>query len=292
MKISRWQADLLLVITALLWGGTFIVVKNAVRVLPAELIIAFRFTVAFLFLFIVFGRACRGHWRESLVPGAFLGLILGLAFWTQTIGLRTTTPSTSAFITGLNVVFVAIIDTLIILRFPKFRVILGTLAATMGLLILTWTGALRFSQGDILTLICATLCGLHIVMTSHLIKGRDPRALVVVQFAVISVLSWSALPMAHASFTLNGSRILVLALLGLFPTAIAFFLQTMAQKVAPPVHTAIILSLEPAFAALCSLLLGIEALSWRLLLGGGLILGGTVLSSVEETPQEAEGKIA
>ncbi|HEX2953900.1 MAG TPA: DMT family transporter [Bacillota bacterium] len=291
MKLQRWQADLLLVITALLWGGTFVVVKNAVSVLAPEVIIAFRFSVAFLFLAVIFGKACRGHWRKALIPGSILGVVLGVAFWTQTAGLQYTTPSTSAFITGLNVVFVALIDALILHRLPHGRVFLGILAATGGLLILTWTGRVKFSPGDLLTLICALLFGLHIVLTSRFIHGRDPRAITVVQFAVVSVIAWAVLPLTKASFHLTHLNLLVLILLGLFPTAIAFLLQTIAQKFTPPVHTAIILSLEPVFAALSSLILGLDRLSCRLLLGGGLIFTGTILSSVEEAPRETEVQV-
>jgi drug/metabolite transporter (DMT)-like permease len=292
MKLQLWQADLLLALTALLWGTTFVVVKNAVGVMAPEVIIAFRFTIAFLFLAAIFGKVCRGHWREALIPGLILGIVLGAAFWTQTAGLRDTSPSTSAFITGLNVVFVALIDALIGFRLPKLRVGWGILAATCGLLVLTWTGRVQFSPGAHLTLICAVLFGLHIVLTSRWVRGRDPRAMTVIQFAVVSVIAWLVLPLTKASLHLSPANLIVLVLLGLLPTAVAFLLQTVAQKYTPPVHTAILLSLEPVFAAFTSLLLGLDLLSFRLLAGGGLIIVGTWLSAGEESPRAGEFKLA
>lgn len=291
--LKKWQADLLLLITALIWGGTFVVVKEAVQELPAEFIVAVRFTIAFLFLLIGSGYSIRSTWRQSLRPGVMLGIVLGVAFWAQTAGLKTTSPSTSAFITGLNIVFVAIIDTLLVMRFPKAKVWLGVAAATIGLLALTWTGSFQTRPGDLLTLLCAILFGLHIVLTARWVPGRDPRAIALIQFAVVSLLAWCTLGFTAAPIPLLSSRHLwILALLGLFPTAIAFLFQTMAQRVAPPIHTAIILSAEPVFAAIFSLLLGMEHFTLQLAIGGGLIFLGTQLTMVEESPAELQSRAA
>lgn len=292
-KLKKWHADLLLLLTALVWGGTFVTVKEAVQAIPAEFIVAVRFSIAFLFLFLGLGYSIRNTWRASLQPGIMLGIILGVAFWAQTSGLKTTSPSTSAFITGLNVVFVAIIDTMLVMKFPKFKVWMGVAAATVGLLALTWTGSFQARPGDLLTLLCAILFGLHIVLTARWAPGRDPRALTLIQFAVVSLLAWAAQGMANAPIpALTGRHIGMLALLGLFPTAIAFLLQTIAQRVAPPIHTAIILSAEPVFAALFSLVLGMDHFTFQLVIGGGLIFIGTHLTMGEESPKELESRPA
>lgn len=293
MHLKRWQADLLLLITALVWGGTFVAVKDTVQEIPAEFIVGARFTIAFLFLAMTMGYSIRSTWRKSLRPGIFLGIILGIAFWAQTSGLKTTSPSTSAFITGLNVVFVAIIDTIILKRFPKRKVWIGVMAATIGLLTLTWTGSVQTRPGDLLTLLCAILFGLHIVLTARWAPGRDPRAITIIQFAVVSLLAWGVQGVTAAPLpALTSRHIGMLVLLGLFPTAIAFLFQTIAQRVAPPIHTAIILSAEPVFAAIFSLLLGMDHFTLQLIIGGSLIFFGTQLTTGEETPTEMESRSA
>jgi len=289
MELRRWQADVLLAISALLWGTTFVAVKEAVTELPAELIIAIRFLIGFLFLALVFGPACRKNRWNCLHTGIILGLILGVAYWYQTTGLRYTSPSASAFITGMNIVFVALIDSLLAKRFPSRKVLLGVATATAGLLILTWTSRFQARPGDLLTLFCAVLFGLHIVLTARWIKGCDPRIMTILQFGVVSALFWLVLPATWHPVTFTGRHLVILLLLGLFPTGIAFLFQTTDQKYTPPIHTAIILSAEPVFAALFSLARGTDTVSFRLICGGLLIVLGTYFSAAEE-PVKADAK--
>ena len=234
MELRRWQADVLLAISALLWGTTFVAVKEAVTELPAELIIAIRFLIGFLFLALVFGPACRKNRWNCLHTGIILGLILGVAYWYQTTGLRYTSPSASAFITGMNIVFVALIDSLLAKRFPSRKVLLGVATATAGLLILTWTSRFQARPGDLLTLFCAVLFGLHIVLTARWIKGCDPRIMTILQFGVVSALFWLVLPATWHPVTFTGRHLVILLLLGLFPTGIAFLFQTTAQSIRHP----------------------------------------------------------
>jgi drug/metabolite transporter (DMT)-like permease len=171
MKHKFLIADLLLIITAMIWGWTFIIIKWSVASIDPYFFIYSRFLVAFILLMILFHSRIKQHWRSCLKPGIILGLILALGFITQTLGLKYTTASASGFITGLNVILVTVFAAIITRKLPNKIVLLGILAATAGLLLLTFKGSLEFGKGDLLTLACAALFALHIVYTERLAQN-------------------------------------------------------------------------------------------------------------------------
>ena len=119
----------------------------------------------------------------------FLGVLLGLGFVTQTLGLKYTTASSSGFITGLNVIFVTVIAAVINRRLPRRLVLLGIVSASIGLLLITFKGSLEFAKGDLLTLACALLYAFHVVYTERLAANLPASVLTIVQFATITLLS-------------------------------------------------------------------------------------------------------
>lgn len=287
MKKQSWPADLFLLITAVIWGGSFIVVKEALNLIQPLQVIAYRFTMAFILLFILYYKQVLRNWKDHLIPGVYLGSILGLAFIAQTYGLIYSTPSTSAFITGLNVVMVAILQAVFDRKPLPFSSTLGVVGATIGLSILTWKGRLELNLGDLLTLCCAVLFALHIVATGKIVSNHRAEPLTVYQFGTVSIMAWIFLPFGPQLYS-QGMIIplkawLALIYLGILATGIAFLFQTLAQRRTTPVHTAIILSAEPAFAALFTVLLGYEDLTSQLTLGGFFILTGMILTSKQAT---------
>lgn len=283
MKKQSWSADLFLLITAMIWGGSFIVVKEALSLIHPLQVIAYRFTLAFIFLFTLYHKQALQNWKDHLIPGIYLGSILGLAFIAQTYGLIYSAPSTSAFITGLNVVMVAVFQAAFYRRSLPFSSFLGVLVATVGLSILTWSGRLQFRLGDLLTLCCAVLFALHIVATGKIVSTYQAETITVYQFGAVALATWILLP--FCSPQLSQSMLIplpawpALIYLGLLATGLAYLFQTLAQCRTTPVHTAIILSAEPAFAAVFTVLLGYETLTCQLVLGGFLILIGMILTS-------------
>lgn len=283
MKKQSWPADLFLLITAVIWGGSFILVKETLNLIHPLQVIAYRFTMAFIFLFIFYYKQVLGNWKEHLIPGVYLGFILGLAFFAQTYGLIYSAPSTSAFITGLNVVMVAILQAFFYRKPFPFSSVLGVLSAAIGLFILTWNGRLDLNPGDLLTLCCAALFALHIVATGKIVSSRPAEPLTVYQFGTVSIMAWILLPFGPQLYS-QGMNIPLqawpaLIYLGILATGMAFLFQTLAQRRTTPVHTAIILSAEPAFVALFTVLLGYENLSGQITIGGLFILTGMILTS-------------
>ena len=186
MRFSRTAADLLLLSVALIWGGTFVIVRDAVRILPPLFLIGGRFLLALAALLAIFPRHHR-HWRENFIPGSLLACILLGGFVLQTYGLRYTSASASGFITGLNVVLVALIAAATHGRRLPARTLFSVTLATLGLIAVSWQpGGWRFGLGDLLTLGCAVFFALHIVATGYLAPGRDPVILTTIQFAGVA----------------------------------------------------------------------------------------------------------
>ncbi|HBK68978.1 MAG TPA: hypothetical protein DDZ91_10075 [Firmicutes bacterium] len=291
MQKNFWQANLLLLITALIWGSTFIIVKESLKTLHPMQIIAYRFTLAFFFIFLLYHRAFFQNWRSSLLPGIGLGLILALGFTTQTIGLKLTSPSSSALITGLNALIVALLESLINKKKLSRSSLLGILTATIGLTFITWSGQPRLELGDLLTLVCAVFFALHIVATNKALINCDPRTLIVIQYAVVALVCWCFVPTKLLSNNYEVKIWFSLLYLGLLATGLAFLFQTLAQRRASPIHTAIILATEPAFASILSIGFGYEPFTLKLITGGVLMIVGMILSSTGESFKKLPGKI-
>ncbi len=279
MRFSRTAADLLLLSVALIWGGTFVIVRDTVRILPPLFLIGGRFLLALIALLVIFPRNHQ-HWRENSGPGLILaGILLG-GFVLQTYGLRYTSASASGFITGLNVVLVALIAAATHGRRLPARTLFSVILATLGLFALSWqSGGWHFGLGDLLTLGCAVFFALHIVATGYLAPGRDPVVLTALQFAGVAFGSLVMHFMTGGGLVVpRGPGWLALGYLGLAATGFAFLIQTTAQRHTPPVDTAIILSTEPLFAAAIAVLLGGEQMTAPLALGGLAIFTATLLA--------------
>lgn len=290
--LKNFQPALLLFFTALIWGGTFIIVKESLAVLSPLAVIALRFTLAFFFLFLVYRRVVARHWRQALRPGIGLGIILALAFTAQTIGLKLTTPSVSALLTGMNGVFVACIEAVFYRKRPAPLSLLGLSAATFGLALITWPSQqLELDPGVLPTLVCALFFAWHIVATSRAVTRHDPQTLTVIQFAVVALAAWGFAPAGIPTLRLDLKTWSALLYLGILATGLAFLCQSLAQRRVSPVPTAVILATEPAFATLFSILFGYEPLTWKLVTGACFMVGGIILSAVGESFRGEVGKI-
>lgn len=296
------RAYLLMLFTVAVWGSTFVLIKSALAdATPAAFNLA-RMTLAFLVLAIAYHRSWRGIRPWHIAAGALVGLCLATGYQFQTIGLVYTTPSKSAFITGLVVVLVPLLSSIPGLRPPdasppRWNAFLGAALAFLGILFLTAPAATRsallpdlssINIGDILTFGCAIGFAFHCLALAHASPRLDFRPLALLQVgwcAVFMAISLRAIERPHILWT---PRIFVaLTIAAVLATAAAFSIQSWAQSILPPTHTALILTLEPVFAWITSFLVLGERLALRPAAGALLILAGIALTELVRPPRHA-----
>lgn len=285
----RWRADLALCLIALIWGSTFVIVKNALDSTSTLLFLALRFSLAGSAMALAFRlRVGRLRVRKAeLAGGVLTGVFLFAGYVLQTWGLRYTTPTKSAFVTGLYIPLVPLLGSLVYRKWPHVSELLGVVLATCGMALLTIDpGTLRVSPGDMLTLGCAAAFSVHILLVGRYSKRMGVEMFSLLQIATAAVLAgstfwWVETPKVSWTTEL-WVAVIVTALLA---TALAFTLQVWAQRHTTPTRTALIFSLEPVFAWLTSLVIAGELLSGRGAAGAVLILAGIVLVELKPLGQ-------
>lgn len=277
----RSRAELYLFLITFIWGSTFVTTKYLLEGVSPFLYIAVRFGLAAVLLAVIFRKEMSGLSVGAAKKGSVLGGLLALGFILQTIGLQYTSASKSAFITGMLVVFTPICQLLIERRPPRKGNVIGVILVTVGLYFLTSPEGSEFNIGDALTLVCAFLFALYIVYLDMFGKEYEPAQLTLMQFIVAALLgAGGALVFEDIVFTPSQEFILAILYLAVFATVIAIYVQTRFQKDTTPTRSAVIFSLEPVFAAGFAFLLLGERLGLLGLLGGGLIVGGLLVSEL------------
>ena len=284
-------AHLLLLATVLVWGATFVLVKDALQDATPLLFNLMRMSLAFVVLAFVNYKHLRNLPRRAIVSGIIVGIFLGAGYQFQTSGLARTTAAKSAFITGLVVVFVPLLTAIPALRppgthAPRWTAAVGALLAFSGLLLLTTPAGTEWAHifisidiGDLLTLACAIAFAGHLLALAHTSPGLPAPQLATLQIGVAALVMLLTLPLGeHPNATFTPRLIIALIVTSVFATAAAFTIQSWAQRHLPPTHTAVILSLEPVFAWLTALVFLHEHLGLRALAGAAFIFAGIALT--------------
>jgi drug/metabolite transporter (DMT)-like permease len=286
---TRLKADLALASCALVWGATFVLVKNALADSSVFGFLAVRFIFAAIVMAAIFwGSLARAN-AADIRAGIFLGLIMFGGYAFQTLGLLTTTPSKAAFITGSSVVLVPIFHGIFWRSKIGLTVWIGALAALGGLYFLTVPrdGLGRLNGGDLLVGCCAVVFALHIVCVGHFSPKHSVGALTFYQIGTTAVLSIIAVPVSSvthlesARFHASGPVLIAIVVTAVFATAFAFSIQIWAQQHTSPSHVAILFSLEPVFAGVTSYIWLGERLSGKALGGALLILAGILVAEMK-----------
>ena len=278
---KRWQADLSLAVVALVWGATFVVVKQALTDISAVYFLALRFTLASLCLLGLFAGAFRKAGSRSFLRGIGGGVTAGVFLWLgymlQTFGLKYTTAGKSGFLTGLYIVLVPLISAAVYRRWPQGRELAGIAIASAGMVVMTLPAvgrAFQMNTGDLLTIGCAIAFAFHLLVLGHYSKRESFEAVALGQVGCAAVLSALSLGFEPPRAHWNASVIFAVVLTAVFATALAFAVQTWGQKYTTSTRTALIFSLEPVFALATAVAIGREALTGAALTGGALILAG------------------
>jgi len=268
----------LLLVTAS-WGSTFFMIKDLLERVPTLDFLAVRFTIAGLVMLAVAHRSVLGLDRQTVRRAVVVGAIYGVAQILQTAGLAHTAASVSGFITGMYVVCTPLLAALLL----KTKITATTWAAvalaTAGLGVLTLNG-FSIGYGEALTFVAAVLYALHIVALGAWSTARDALGMSVVQLLVIAAICLVATAPDGVVLPDNGRDWAAVIYMALVAGAIALVAQTWAQSQLSPTRTAIIMSMEPVFAALFAVLLGGEELGARMLLGGAMVLAAMLVVEV------------
>jgi len=264
-------ATLLLVSVTAVWGSTFFLIRDLVVHVPSADFLTVRFAIAAVVMAAVFHRQTRALSRREVLVGVGLGVLYGGAQLLQTVGLEHTDASVSGFVTGTYVVLTPVLGALLLRDRVPGTTWVAVALATAGLAVLSLRG-LSVGFGEALTLAAAALYALHILGLGRYSTSGSATGLATVQAFVIAVVALvGALP-GGITLPQGGGQWGSLLYMALVAGAVALWAQTWAQSHLPATRAAIVMTMEPVFAAFFAVLLGGESLTARMLLGGGLVL--------------------
>jgi drug/metabolite transporter (DMT)-like permease len=300
----KLRAYILMTLVVAVWGSTFVLIKSALSDSTPAAFNLIRMTLAFVLLAVAYHRSWRAIRRSHIAAGALVGLCLAAGYQFQTIGLVRTTPSKSAFITGLVVVLVPLFSVVPALRPPgarppRWNAFLGAAFAFVGIVLITAppaagaTGSAAaylpdFSSinlGDVLTLGCSIAFAFHCIALGHASPRIPFQPLAILQIGFCAVFMAISLPVIerpHVHVTARLAFALLVA--AALATAAAFSIQSWAQSILPTTPMALILALEPVFAWITSFLVTGERLGMVAATGAILILAGIALTELLPQP--------
>ena len=298
------RAYLLMVFVVAVWGSTFVLIKGALADASPGAFNLVRMTLAFALLGVAYHRCWRTIRGSHLAAGALVGLCLATGYQFQTTGLALTTPSKSAFITGLVVVLVPLLSSIPGIHppgaaRPRWNAFLGAAIALIGILLLTAppvagsSGSMNtrvagllpdltsMNAGDILTFGCAIGFAFHCIALSHVSPRISFQPLALLQVGFCSLFMALSLPLIeHPHIHWSPRLVTALLIAAALATAAAFSIQSWAQSILPSTHIALLLTLEPVFAWITSFLFTGERLGLRPASGAILILIGIALTEL------------
>lgn len=297
-EIPVWVYKILLILATMIWGFSFVVMKEAVSVLPAAWLLGVRFLSAGVILFVILYKRVKAYFsKRALAAGAALAVFDFSAFIAQTIGLIYTTPGINAFLTATYCVIVPFAWWVVARKRPSLCNVGAACIAVVGIWLVSVNAAAEafsIGLGEALTLLSAVLFAVHIVFVSRFTKTHDALTLTVFQF-LFEGLFGCLVGLATDPFplqTLTTPAVMAQMLfLVVFATIIAFGIQNVSLAYVPPSQAALFLSLESVFGVVFSVLLYGEVMTGRLFAGFALIFGAILVNEVLAPRLEAKRAI-
>ncbi|MGA7160474.1 MAG: DMT family transporter [Bacteroidota bacterium] len=279
---SRKKAELVLLSTTVIWGGTFVVMKLGFSDISPFLFVAIRFTLGSIIFGLIFFPHLRSIRRSTIRRGTILGVLLGIGLILQTYGLEITTASKSAFITGMMVVFTPIAQMFVGRRVPKPENVIGVAVVTTGLYFLTSPSGSGFNLGDALTLIGAFLFGFYIVYLDIYSKEEELFPLAFLQIVITAILGWLLVPFETSQIHFTWNLLRLFFYTAFLATVITTYTQTRFQKDTTPTRAGILFTLEPVISAILAYFVLGEILGMLGIVGALLIVIGILISELSD----------
>lgn len=281
--MTQRKADLLIAITSMAWGTSYLLMKLGLNGIEPFTLIALRFGIAFIITFIIFFRRVIKVDLKTISYSAVIGLILFGVFTGIMYGLKTTTASSAGFLTSTTVIFVPILQSIITRKMIKIPIIAGVLVIIAGIGLLTIGDSFVIESGSILCLLGAFLYAVHIIVTNFFTHKTDSLQLGIFQlgFAALYGLFFSLI---FERPTLPSTTTEWVAVLGLalVCSAFGFVVQPIAQKFTTPERTGVLFALEPVFSALFGFVFLQEILQLQGYIGAILVLCGVFVASIKK----------
>jgi drug/metabolite transporter (DMT)-like permease len=287
MKLSKTQANLVLTLTAIIWGSGYIFTKMATNAhMPAGLINGFRGLIYAALVLLFFGKVIRHMTRSEFRIGLVAGVINLVAYQLQTISLQYTTPGDNAFLTATYVVIIPFIMWLVFHETPASKSFLAIAICMVGVMELTgiFNHGFNFQLGDILVILSAVFYAIQIVYFGSTAASINPwiTAFMLGLVQGIGGFAWSGV-FEHSTYAAINwqAALLPVIILGILSSFGAQSLQLIGQKFTDPTPAGLIMMTESVFGSIFSVAFGFEAFTTNLLLGGVLIIMAIVLMQVD-----------
>ena len=268
--------------TTIIWGSSFIILKNTLNSLPTLWILAFRFSGAALIMALAANRQLKTLDRRALKYGLAMGAALYCAYTLQTYGLLYTTPGKNAFLTATYCVIVPFLWWAFFKKRPDRYNVAAALVCIAGMALVSLEGDLSLGLGDALTMCCGLFYALHIIVSSRGLEKYAVLPLTTVQLATTAVLCWITAPVASPfPQSVPASAWLSVAYLCVMCTGACYFLQALGQKYTSAQSASIILTLESVFGTLFSVAFYHEQLTLKTVSGFVLIFAAVLISETK-----------
>ncbi|MEG0283978.1 MAG: DMT family transporter [Erysipelotrichales bacterium] len=293
--MKKWQANIMLVIVAMIWGAGFVATEETLKYLEPLQLQILRFGIAAVVACIIFHKKLFNASKKAIIYGSIIGVVFFLAMTLQTFGLKDTTVPKNAFITVTNVIWVPLFSFIFLKVKPHSYLLLGIVIMLIGFFFLIFEinifdlgsslanlqSQMNITWGDFLTLLCAFAFATHIILGGRFVADEDPITILIFQLIVSTILS------IVLSFIMEGNPLAVpmenyknallpCIFLAIFSSLISFGFQLIAQQYAPAANVAIICSTESLFASFFAVLLGSVVFTSSLLIAAIVITIGVV----------------
>jgi len=279
-----------MVVATLLWGGTFVVIRDTVRALEPVTLVFLRFTAAVVLLGIAAAWLRPRFDRTAWIGGLLGGGCAAAGYLSQAIGLQSTSAGTSAFLTCMGTLFAALFAWPLLAQRPSGALVAGIALALGGSALLPSGGVMRLGAGELWTLLGSIAFALQIVVLAHFAPRTAPLSITLIQTATLAL---ALAPFAHAPMqalaSLPPTDLQRLAYLAVAGSTIAPFLQMIAQRTLPAGRIGLLFALEPVFALFFAITFGHEHFAGPWWLGATLILAGVIGVELHELRRNRAG---
>jgi drug/metabolite transporter (DMT)-like permease len=285
-SLKEYKPEAILFTVSIFWGLTFPLIKIVLNDVSPNALVFSRFLLTILFFFIFFGKQIKNIKFEGFKHGLILGVFLFIGFLSQTIGLKYTTASKSAFITGINIVLIPFVQFVIIRTKPNFGNIIGVAIVIIGLFFLTEIKYSSINIGDMFTLICAVAFAFHIVFLDKFSRKSGAVSLVFGQYitmfflSLLSMIIFENILLKDFVFRINNTTILIIIFTAFFSTFLAFYLAIKYQKFVTPVRAGLIYNMEQVSAVISAYFILNEIMNFNQIAGAVFITIGLIISEI------------